>query len=58
MYFTGDNGDIKFPHRFPILPETHEKLPISSVRWQACCSSSSVLQMTYDMQAGQSVAAG
>ena len=23
VYF-GDNGDVKFPHRFPILPETHE----------------------------------
>ena len=58
MYFTGDNGDIKFPHRLPVLPETHEKLPIFSVRWRSCCSSSSSLQMTYDMQAGQSVAAG
>ena len=58
MYFTGDNGDIKFPHRLPIIPETHEKLPMFSVRWRSCCSSSSSLQMAYDMQAGQAVAAG
>ena len=58
MYFTGDNGDIKFPHRLPILPQTHEKLPIFSARWRSCCYSSNALQMAYDMQAGQSVAAG
>ena len=58
MYFTGDNGDIKFPHRLPIIRETHEKLPIFSLRFKTCCSNASSLQMTYDMQAGQSVAAG
>ena len=58
MYFTGDNGDIKFPHRLPIIPETHEKMEVYNVRWQACCSASSSLQMTYDMQAAQSVVAG
>ena len=58
MYFTGDNGDIKFPHRFPIIPETHEKMQIFSVHWQSCCAGSSSLQMTYDMQASQAVAAG
>ena len=58
MYFTGDNGDIKFPHRCPIIPDTHEKMDIFNLSWQACCGSSSSLQMTYDMQAGQAVAAG
>ena len=58
MYFTGDNGDIKFPHRCPIIPDTHEKMDIFNLRWQACCGESSSLQMTYDMQAGQAVAAG
>ena len=33
-------------------------MDIYSVRWQACFNSSSSLQMTYDMQAGQAVAAG
>ena len=55
---TGDNGDIKFPHRLPIIPETHEKVKLFDVRWQQCCQQSSTLQMTYDMQAGQAVAAG
>ena len=25
MVFSGDNGDIKFPHRLPVMAETHEK---------------------------------
>ena len=58
MYFTGDNGDIKFPHRLPIMPETHEKVKLFNVRWQQCCQQTSALQMTYDMQAAQAVAAG
>ncbi len=58
MYFTGDNGDIKFPHRCPLIPETHEKTDVVDIRWQACCSNSASLQMTYDTQAGQAAAAG
>ena len=33
-------------------------MDIFNFRWQACCGESSSLQMTYDMQAGQAVAAG
>ena len=58
MFFTGDSGDIKFPHRCPIIPATHEKVEIFNGRRQACCACSSSLQMTYDMQAGQAVTAG
>ena len=53
LVFSGDNGDIKFPHRMPIIPETHEE-----ALKPACCNRSSSLQMTYDMQAGQAVTAG
>ena len=56
--FTGDNGDIQFPHRVPIIPETHEKVKLFSLRSQQCCAQSSALQMTYDMQAAQAVTAG
>ena len=58
MVFSGDNGDIKFPHKMPIVPETHEKTLLFDVNRHACCSSDLSLQMTYDMQAGQAVAAG
>ena len=58
MYFSGDNGEIKFPHRLPIIPETHEKLDQLKDRWQACCGRTSSLQMLYDMQAGQAITAG
>ena len=58
MVFSGDNGDIKFPHRMPIIPETHEKTLIFDARRQSCCNADLTLQMTYDMQAGQAVAAG
>ena len=58
LVYTGDNGDIKFPHRLPIIPETHEHMLLFDVRRQSCCSGVSSLQMTYDMQAGQAVTAG
>ena len=58
MVFTGDNGDIKFPHRMPIIPETHERMTLLDVQRTTCCASVSPLQMAYDMQAGQAVAAG
>ena len=58
MVFTGDNGDIKFPHRMPIIQETHEHMILFDVRTTPCWASVSSLQMAYDMQAGQAVAAG
>ena len=57
--FAGDNGDIKFPHRFPIIPETHEKMQLWNVKnVNACCNAVSPLRMVYDMQAGQAMTAG
>ena len=35
--FSGDNGDIKFPMRVPILPETHE---VRLYDIQRCCGNS------------------
>ena len=58
LVFAGDNGDLKFPHRMPLIAETHEKSLIYDVRRTKCVSASSSLQLTYDMQAGQAVAAG
>ena len=31
LAFFGDNGDVKLPHRLPILPETHEKILLYDV---------------------------
>ena len=53
--FAGDNGDIKFPIRVPILPETHEVLKYDV---RNCVSESSVLDMAYEVQVGQAVTAG
>ena len=58
MVFTGNNGDIKFPHRMPIIPETHERMKLFEAQRTMCCAASSPLQMAYDMQAGQAIAAG
>ena len=55
--FSGDNGDIKFPHKIPILPETHEKMPIFDLRI-SCASATSTLHMLYDLTASQSMMAG
>ena len=52
VVFSGDNGDIKFPHRLPIIAETHEKSVVYDCRW------SSIAQQTADLQAAQSLAAG
>ena len=54
VYF-GDNGDVKFPHRFPILPETHE-VAIFDVK--SCIGKSSLLDLAYQTQVGQAAAAG
>ena len=55
MIFSGDNGDLKFPHRLPILPETHEVL-LYDVR--RCVGKVSELDMAYEVQIGQAVTAG
>ena len=53
--FTGDNGDIKFPIRVPILPETHE---ISIFDIKRCTGGASILDLAYQVQVGQAVTAG
>ena len=58
LVFAAENGDIKFPHRVPITPETHEKLDRSFAKRESCCSSVSMLELVYDMQAFQAAAAG
>ena len=52
---SGDNGDIKFPLKVPILPETHEVL-LWDVR--SCCGAVNELDLAYQVQLGQSVTAG
>ena len=56
LTFSGDNGDIKFPHRLPLQAETHEQVGAS--QQAACISSLGTVQLTFDMQAGQAAAAG
>ena len=56
--FSGDNGDIKFPHKIPIVPETHEKMLIFDLRQSSCASAASTLHMLYDLTASQSMMAG
>ena len=58
LIFTGDNGDIKFPHRTPVIAETHEAVAIWDAKSSACCAGVSSLQLLYDGQAAQAVAAG
>ena len=53
--FSGDNGDIKFAMRVPILAETHETL-LYDVR--RCCEEVDELEMMYQVQAGQATTAG
>ena len=53
--FAGDNGDIKFPLRVPILPETHE---IHLYDVQRCCRRKNELDLAYEVQVGQAVTAG
>ena len=53
--FQGDSGDIKFPYRVPILPETHEKL-LYGVR--RCCGKSNELQLAYEVQVCLATTAG
>ena len=58
LAFSADNGDIKFPHRLPIIAETHETLTISDQQQGLCCSEADLASMLYDFQAGVSMAAG
>ena len=45
--FSGDNGDIKFPMRVPILPETHE-IKLHDVK--DCLSQNNTLDLMYQAQ--------
>ena len=58
LVFNADNGDIKFPHRLPILEETHERTPLFDVTRNSCCSHHDLPEMLYDLQAGLAMAAG
>ena len=53
--FAGDNGDLKFALRIPILPETHEGSPADAKR---CLAQKSSLDLAYEVQLGQSMTAG
>ena len=57
LVFSGDNSDIKFPHRLPIIDETHE-VPEYDAKRLSACTKADELSMTYDLQAGQAMAAG
>ena len=56
--FTADNGDLKFPHRIPILAETRDCVRLFDIRRTDCVRSSSEADMLFDFQAGLSMAAG
>ena len=59
LVWSGDNGDIKFPHKIPIIPETHEEpMPLYHQKHSECVSAVCTLNMLYDLQAAQSMAAG
>ena len=56
--FSADNGDIKFPMKLPIIPETHEKTRLFDINRQTCCEGVSDLDLFYQTQATQAMAAG
>ena len=56
--FCGDNGDIKFPQKLPIIPETHERGRLFWANTHSCCAGISDLHLTYQLQAAQAMAAG
>jgi len=59
LVWSGDNGDIKFPHKIPIIPETHEEPALLyDQKRSECVSAVCPLNMLYDLQAAQSMAAG
>ena len=53
----GDNADMKFTQRYPILKETHEPIGTQATR-DACLASRSNKDMLLDMQSGQAMAMG
>lgn len=55
--FMGDNGDIKFTAKLPILLETHELVGTEEER-KACCSARHPMDMLFDLQARQAAQAG
>ena len=54
--FNGDNGDIKFPHRIPLLLETHEKVSLWDLT--QCLEKYTTLELAYQTQMYQAAAAG
>jgi hypothetical protein len=58
LVFSADNGDIKFPHRMPIIQETHESTLLFDVKRKSCWSHHDLPEMLYDLQAGLAMAAG
>ena len=56
LAFFGDNADVKFPHRLPIIPETHEKTLLYDV--SRCVGKCSMLELAYQVQIGQAMTAG
>ena len=58
IIFNADNGDIKFPMKLPIIPETHEKIRLFDIDRKTCCDGVSDLDLFYQTQATQAMAAG
>ena len=58
ILFSADNADIKFPMKLPITPETHEKIRLFDIDRQTCCDGVSDLDLFYQTQATQAMAAG
>ena len=56
--FNANSGDIKFPMKLPIIPETHEKALIFDIRRHSCCEVISELDFVYHTQVTQAMAAG
>ena len=52
----GSNADLKFPQKFPMLPETHEVALFDCRR--GCLDQQSLFEMSSEMQATQSLIAG
>ena len=57
IVFCADNADIKFPHRLPILEESHEVL-LYDLQRRSCTKHNDAVTQAYDMQAGMAAAAG
>ncbi|CAK0869630.1 unnamed protein product [Prorocentrum cordatum] len=55
--FAGSNADVKFPHRLPILPESHEVL-VFDARRHTCYGGGDLAAQANDLQAAMALAAG